>query len=235
MIERELIALADRVAPPDRPDLPDLVLARIDEIDTRSGRGPARVRTLVAAGLAALLAASALSPQVRAFAADLLGLSGVELVEDVPDAPPEPSAPLPDSQALSLAEAQAMVDFPILLPVRLGTPDEVVVAGGGRVVSMSWRDGTVLLDQLDGRLGPVFRKVVRVLPSEVVRLGGTAGWWIDAPHDLSYITEDGRELESTARLAGSTLVWESGTGTTYRLEVERLAKADAVAIARSIR
>ena len=100
MIERELTALADRVAPPTRPDLPDRVLARIDGLAPRSDRGPKRVRALVAAGLAALVAASFLSPQVRAAAADLLGVAGIEFSSDTPDAPPEPRAPLPDSQEI---------------------------------------------------------------------------------------------------------------------------------------
>ena len=39
MIERELTALADRVAPPTRPDLPDRVLARIDDIGHRCPAG----------------------------------------------------------------------------------------------------------------------------------------------------------------------------------------------------
>jgi hypothetical protein len=235
MIERELTALADRVAPPDPSDLPDRVLARIDELDAGRARRPGRVRGLVAAGLAALVAASFLSPQVRAFAADLLGVAGIEFSTDTPDAPPEPQAPLPDTEETSLAEAQAKVDFPIRVPARLGTPDDVTVADDGRVVRMGWRGGRVLLDQFDGHLGPVFAKVVRALPAEPVRLGGAEGWWIDGSHDLTYVTEDGRELEATARLAGRTLVWESDTGVTFRLEVERLSRTEAAAIARSVR
>jgi hypothetical protein len=241
MIELELAALADRVAPPDRPDLPERVLARIDGLDVGADtdadldRGPKRTRALVAVGVAALVATSFLSAHVRAFAADLLDVAGIEFSTDTPDAPPVPVAPLPDSRETSVAEAQEQVDFPIRVPARLGPPDEVVVVDGGRVVSMSWRDGSVLLDQFEGHPGPVFTKTVRFKPTEIVRIQGAQGWWIGKPHDLTYVTEEGREFTATARLAGRTLVWESGSGVTFRLEVEQLDKAGAAAIARSLR
>lgn len=235
MIERELIALADRVAPPTRPDLPDRVLARIDDLDPRVDRGPKRVRALVAAGLAALVAASFLLPQVRAAAADLLGVAGIEFSSDIPDAPPEPRAPLPDSKETPLEEAQAQVDFPISVPSRLGTPDEVLVSDAGRVVTMTWRHGRVLLDQFDGELGPVFIKSIGLVDTEVVRIRGAEAWWIGAPHDLTYVDRGGREITATARLAGRTLVWDAEAGVTFRLEGERLDRAEAVAIARSLR
>jgi hypothetical protein len=236
MIERELAVLADRIAPEARPDLPDRVLARIDDLDTRSGRRPTRAHALVAAGLAALVAASFLSPQVRAVAAELLGVAGIEFSSDTPDAPPEPLAPLPDSEeSTSLTEAQGQVDFPISVPDRLGTPDELLVSDAGRVVTMTWRGGRVLLDQFDGRLGPVFDKSIGFIGTEQVRVHGANAWWIGAPHDLTYVDRGGRELTVTARLAGRTLVWEAGDGVTLRLEGERLSLAEATAIARSLR
>ena len=42
-------------------------------------------------------------------------------------------------------------------------------------------------------------------------------------------------MTATARLAGSTLVWDGGSGVTFRLEGERLGRAAALAIARSVR
>lgn len=235
MIEHELTALADRIAPPDRPDLPDRVLERIDGLDDGGMRSPQRVRALVAAGSAALVVASFLSPQVRAFAADLLAVAGIEFSTDTPDAPKEPLAPLPDSRETSLEQARAQADHPLGVPTRLGEPDEVTVVDGGRVVSMSWRDGSIRLDQFDGRPGRVFSKTVRFKPTELVRIRGERGWWIAEPHDLTYVTEDGREYTATARLAGRTLVWQSGSGVTFRLEVTRLDLAGAVAVARSVR
>lgn len=232
MIERELAALADRVAPEPRPDLPERVLARIDDLDSR--RSPGRVRGLVAAGVATLVAASFLSPQVRAAAADVLGVAGIEFSSDTPDAPPEPREPLPDSRDSSLAEAQAQVDFPVAVPARLGEPDDVAVADDGRVVTMSWRDGRIVLDQFEGSLGSVFGKDVGPTPVEPVQLGGATGWWIGAAHDLTYVDRDGREVTATTRLSGPSLVWEADAGVTLRLEGTRLGQRAATAIARSV-
>ncbi|WP_322938204.1 hypothetical protein [Nocardioides bizhenqiangii] len=235
MIERELAALADRVAPAPPPDLPDRVLARIGDLDIDGGRSPRRVWGPVAAGVAALVAASFLSPQVRAVAADVLGVAGIEFSSDTPDAPPEPREPLPDSRDSSLAEAQAQVDFRVGVPGELGPPETVTVADRGRVASMTWRGGDLRLDQFDGTLGPVFSKQVGVLATEELDVNGATAWWIDAPHDLTYVDRQGREVTATARLAGTTLVWDGGNGVTFRLEGERLNREDAFAIARSVR
>ena len=100
---------------------------------------------------------------------------------------------------------------------------------------MEWRGGRVLLDQFAGQLGPVFAKQVGVDAIEELDVNGATAWWIDAPHDLTYVDRDGQEVTATARLAGTTLVWDGGNGVTYRLEGERLRRADALAIARSVR
>jgi len=231
MIERELAALADRVAPEAPADLPERVLARLD-VRTPRERRP-RVVAAVAA-LAALAASALLVPQVRAAAADLLGVAGIEISSDTPDAPPDPRAPLPDSRGISLTDAEAQVDFPISVPARLGRPDEVFVADDGRVVAMTWRDGGLLLDQFDGRLGPVFAKEVGATGPELVRVRDARGFWIGAAHDLTYVDRSGDEVRMTARLAGHSLIWESG-GVTFRLEGEGLLLAEAAAIARSVR
>lgn len=234
MIELELVALADQIAPDEQVYLPDRVLARIGE-DSRPGWVASHRRRLVAVGVAGLAALSFLSPQVRAAAADLLGVAGIEISSDTPDAPTEPEAPLPGSRELSLSEAQAKADFPIAVPAGLGPPEQVTVADQGRVVSLTWRGGRVLLDQFEGRLGPVFAKQVGARAIEGLDVNGATGWWIAAPHDLTYVDRVGSEVTATARLAGTTLVWDGGAGVTYRLEGARLDRAEALAIARSLR
>lgn len=229
MIEHELTALADQVAPPVAPDLPERVLARIAEPAPRRKRLVASAVAAVAAG------ASMLVPQVRAVAADLLGVAGIELSDETPDASPAPQSPLPDRHPSSVADARATADFPVAVPRGLGSPGEVVVADGGRVVTMTWQDGRVVLDQFAGRLGPVFGKDIGATPVEPIRLGGVRAWWIGAPHDLTYVDREGRELTATARLAGPSLVWETDAGVTLRLEGVRLTLREAVAIARSVR
>ncbi|KAA1425622.1 hypothetical protein [Nocardioides antri] len=229
MIEHELAALADRVAPAVPADLPDRVLARLDEPRPRN-RG-----RIVAAAAAAVAACSLLVPQVRAVAVDLLGVAGIEISQETPDAPPEPRAPIPDPRPGSVADARAAVDFPVAVPRRLGPPDEVVVSDGDRLVTMTWHDAGVELTQFEGRLGPVFSKDVGDTAVEPVRVRGVQAWWIGAPHDVTYVDREGAEVTATERLSGRTLVWDAGSGVTFRLEGGRLDVAEAVAIGRSVR
>lgn len=233
MLEDDLLRLADRVAPPVRPDLPEAVLARLDG-PHRAPSAPWRRRAVVATVTAAVVAAGGWSPQVRAVAADLLGLAGIEISRDEPDAPPTPARPLPDTREAELADAVEAAAFPLWVPARLGDPATVRVAQHGRVVSMEWRGGTVVLDQFEGTLGAVFAKQVGGLALAEVDLDGVPGWWIPGPHDLVYVDRHGQEVTATARLAGPTLVWEGAHGVTFRLEGSHLTRHEAVAIARSL-
>ncbi len=228
MLEDDLVAVAERVAPSTRPDLADAVLARLDE-PTR----PRRRWTVAVAAVATLIAALGLAPQVRAFAADLLERAGIVVSDDEPDAASTPEEPLPSSAATDLERAVEAATFPLSVPRGLGAPEAVTIVDHGRVVSMSWQDGDVVLDQLDGSMGPVFEKQIGDLEVQAVTLDGTVGWWIPGPHDLLYVDRDGEVVSATARLAGRTLIWERD-GVTSRLEVAGLSRREAVAIARSV-
>lgn len=228
MLEDELTAAAERVAVPPRAGLPEAVLARLDE--------PSRSRrrwTAAVAALATVLGGLALSPQVRAFAADVLAVAGIEISDREPDSAPVPEQPLPSSEPSDLEQASAAASFPLSVPATLGDPDRVTVVDQGRVVSMTWRDGTVVLDQFDGTLGPVFSKQVGDL--DVVRedVEGALGAWIPGPHDLLYVDRSGEVVSATARLAGRTLIW-GDSAVTFRLESANLTRREALAIARSL-
>ena len=229
MLEADLRAAAERVARPPRPDLAEAVLARLDEPPRARRRWPAAV----AAG-AVLVAGLGFSPQVRAFAADLLERAGIELSDEPSDASRTPGEPLPSTHDSDVDRAASEAVFPLSILSSLGEPEAVTVSDGGRVVSMSWRDGDVALDQFDGTFGPVFEKQIGELDVRQVDLAGTPGWWIPGPHDLLYVDRDGEVVSATARLAGRTLIWESGDGVTFRLEVQGLTRGEAVAIARSV-
>lgn len=232
MLQDDLARVAELLAPPVRPDLPDLVLARLDAPLTAS-----RVtwrRGVAVAATSLLVAGGALSPPVRAVAADLLGLAGIELSRDEPDAPPTPARPLPGARESDLDHAADAASFPLSVPASLGAPEAVEVVDRGRVVSMQWRDGTVVLDQFEGTLGPVFAKQIGGQAVAEVDLDGETGWWIPGPHDLVYVDRTGRESTATARLSGPTLIWQQDTGVTFRLESSSLTRREAVAIARSL-
>ena len=184
--------------------------------------------------IAALVASLGFSPQVRAFAADLLDLAGIDVSYDEPDASPVPQQELPDTRTSDLDRAAAAAAFPLSVPAALGEPEQVRVADGGRVVSMTWRDGTVVLDQFEGAFGPVFHKQVGGLELAEVDLDGTRGWWIPGPHDLIYVDGEGETVSATARLAGRTLIWDGAGGVTFRLEGTDLTRGEAVAIAGSV-
>jgi hypothetical protein len=228
MLVDDLRSAAERVAPPASPDLAERVLARLGEAE------PTRRRWAVAvAAVATLLVALGLSPQVRAFAADLLERAGIVISDDEPDAARTPDEPLPGSELSDLERAADVATFPISVPQSLGEPESVTVVDDGRVVSMSWRNETVVLDQFEGSMGPVFEKQIGDLEIEAVTLDGTVGWWIPGPHALMYVDRDDDVIIATARLAGRTLIWERD-GVTSRLEVRGLARREAVAIARSV-
>jgi hypothetical protein len=228
MLEDDLTAVAERVAVPPRPDLPEAVLARLDEPSRSHRRWTAAV-----AAVAAVVATLALSPQVRAFAVDLLDVAGIEISGDEPDSSPVPQQPLPSSRLSDLEQAAEEAAFPLSVPAALGDPDRVTVVDQGRVVSMTWRDGTVVLDQFDGTLGPVFSKQIGDLDVVLEDVAGDVGAWIPGSHDVMYVDRDGEVVIATARLAGRTLIWGDGD-VTYRLEGADLTRREALTIARSL-
>jgi hypothetical protein len=53
---------------------------------------------------------------------------------------------------------------------------------------------------------------------EEVSVGGRPGFWITgSPHQFGYLDRTGAFLVETLRLAGNTLLWDSG-GVVYRVE-----------------
>ena len=100
---------------------------------------------------------------------------------------------------------------------------------GGVVSVVFARAGRhVLLSELPSGQGYLLKKLAGTTNAEWVDVRGASGLWLSgAPHVFFFPREP-------ARLAGSTLIWEADS-TTYRLEGPALAKADALALARSLR
>jgi hypothetical protein len=234
-LEAALRSLGTHLDVPKPPEVAPAVLSRLDE-PARTRRRPARrLVTAAVAALVALATAMALSPAVRAAVFDLLRIGGVEIHENAP-APTAPSIDprLPNERDVSLAEARAAAGFPLRMPGELGEPTAVRLTDDARVVSMSFDSphGAVRVDQFDGGLAPMFVKFAAADDVHHVTVSGTPAIWVDRPHVVLYNGPDGQMRESSARLAGSTLIWEYA-GLTYRVEGE-LTEQQALAVAESL-
>jgi hypothetical protein len=232
-----LRTLGTRLDVPDPPEITGTVLARIDDEPARVRWRPAhRLAAAAIAAVVALATAMVVSPAVRAAVYDLLRIGGVEIHENRP-APVVPSVepPQPGERDVPLAEARAAAKFPLRLPDELGEPATVRLIDDAEIVSMAFASphGPVRVDQFDGGLNPTFGKFATADDVHHVTVSGGPAVWVDRPHVVIYTDRDGQLREESARLAGSTLIWERG-GITYRVEGE-LTEQQAVAIAESLR
>jgi hypothetical protein len=247
MIDHELeAALRDlgthlAVPSPDLDGMADAVLARLDEPAPRAAR-PLRLKVaavfvVLALALGVLIT---VSPPVRAGVLNLLKFAGIEFSTDSAPAPSGlPSiAPLPGERRVDLPTARQLSRFPVLVPDKLGEPEQVLVADGTppRIVSLLYRNGTVRLDQFDGTIDTGFyKKVVRGGgdPMEFSSVSGDFAVWVGAPHELVYVDRAGRYHTESARLSAKTLIWQHDT-VTLRLEGD-FTIGEARAIAESVR
>lgn len=214
-LSEELRALGRKLDIPtiDADALANRVLAQLDEPVPRPTPGRKhRWRAAMVAAAVAVLIALALTPPVRAAVIEWFGV----IVR--PGAPAE-SQPVPGAESrLTLDAAAEVVGFDPVEAPTLGEPDGVDVSSDGRVLSLSWSgpDGTVRLDQFEGQLAPFFVKRAAGA-AEIVDVDGRTALWFDGPHRITVLDEDGRELITTSRTAGPTLLWQVGA-VTLRLE-----------------
>ena len=199
--------------------------------------GPApwalRSRPIATAAAAVLVAFAVLlagSTQVRAAVVDFFRFAGV--IVERGDAPPRSGPAAPSGAGVADVEAaRDLVDFPVVEPAGLGTPDEVSVTDG-RVVSLVYKG--IRLDQFDGTLDPAFAKSIPD-PNVVdwTEVDGASALWLRGPHGIVYVDRAGVRRIESARTAGATLVWQRG-GVTVRLE-GAATLAEAITIAESLR
>ncbi|MFC4018123.1 hypothetical protein ACFOW4_09185 [Micromonospora sp. GCM10011542] len=238
-LERELRHLSAWLETPDAPEVAARVRARLAAKERR--RWWHRWRAYLAATLAVLVVA--VLPPGRAAVADavtgLLRFAGVIVtVEPGSASPTGTPSPLPSQRLAALHEAQRQVRFPVRVPGSLGPPEQVLVAdpddtGTYRVLTLLYRGGALRIDAFDGALDPVFHKQVSGPETEWVQVSAGFAVWIGAPHGLRYVDRSGVTREETARLAGSTLIWEQA-GVSYRLEGD-IPRSEAIGIANSLR
>ena len=230
LLVADLISLGRGAGTPaPGPDLAGAVLTRLPAA-APAPRPRRRWRVLTVGAVAVLLGLLA-APPVRAAVADWFGFGGVSVRHDPTprsEAPPPPTA----VATMSLERAARLVAFQVTVPRELGPPGGVEVSADRRVLSTTWSggpDGTVRLDQFDGRLDYTFAKSAEGV--QFTEVAGDVALWFQDPHEVVVLEPDGSRRTETARLAGHTLIWTQGA-TTLRLEGD-LTLARAQAIARS--
>jgi hypothetical protein len=251
VLEQALVDLGRHLAYPEAPDLGPAVAERIHGVRPLAPPRPVspRVRRIAVVGAAVLtvLVGGALvaSPALRAAFLRLFTLPGVRI--EIQESPPPAGRSLDLGERVSLEAAREAAGFPVAIPKALGGPDEVYVdtppADG--LISLVWRAGPGLPEASESGAGAVLTQfrarpdedfILKKLAAEgvpVVRVtvDGATGYWVEGPHAVFVVTEDGQFVEDRARTAGNTLLW-SRDGITLRLEAA-LGLERTLAIART--
>ncbi|MGH2663979.1 MAG: hypothetical protein ACRDH8_14485 [Actinomycetota bacterium] len=253
VLERALTDLGRHLAWPAEPDLAPVVLegiAGVRPLPAPARRPPRRRIVLLAAAtlLMVLGGLVAFSPGIRAAILRFLGLPGVRIEMGATPPPSSPADELRLGRRVTLAEAEAEVNFELVFPALLGDPDRVHLSGIGSqpIVSMVYepRSGLPAAEGTDvGAVLSQFRattdeQLIRKLTDsdatvESVDVDDELGYWVEGPHTVMVLDENGNTVEDRARLAGNTLLW-SRDGITYRLEAD-IGKAEALRLAGSVR
>jgi hypothetical protein len=221
-------------------DVPDAVDQRVAVRDRIAQSPPARhrVRRWVLAAVAAVVGTVVVVAPARAAVIDAVGgllrVAGIEIrQEPANDGLPARPSPLPSQRSTTLDAARGVALFPLRELTTLGPADQVLIAdpdgsGAPRVVTVTYRGGTVRFDQFDGALDPLFFKTAA--DAQWTEIGGEQGIWLPGPHAVTYVDRTGVERTETARLATPTLIWVAGA-VTYRLEgLSTLEDARAAAL-----
>ena len=261
LVSRVRVRLERTILTPTPLPSPGSEERRIGELKGERFRGGWRVVWLAAALLLMVIAAGlAFSPAARTAIADRLGLEGVLIrwVDEVPTpTPPAIGAPLALGRQVTLGEAAAAVDFPVLVPTAasIEAPGEIYLLDqdDGAMVSFVYPAGPrlpesdvagvgALLTQFEGSAdrdliekGLAGGRGDSETRLDSVTVGGEPGFWISgAPHGVFFVCYDvGECREERYRLAGDVLLWEQD-GLTLRFE-SSLALDEALAIAESVR
>ena len=171
---------------------PPVVASTLELLLRRMVEAFAEQRRRAVVLLTALLLALVATPPVRATVAEWFGFGGV-IVRQQPTPGPSTAPPPPAlGPTISLAEAEALVEFDPVVPAELGAPQGVQVSGDRRLLSMSWDDEggrAVRLDQFDGRLDFTFAKTAPGV--EFTSVAGDFAVWFDEPHDVVVLNGDG--------------------------------------------
>jgi hypothetical protein len=188
--------------------------------------------TIALAMVAVALGAALAVPSARSALLEWLGLEGVSIVR-VEKLPPAPVIGHLDlGQTVTLEQARSRAPW---LVVPSNEPDSVYLSRsipGGKVTLLWGTPQSVRLLLTEFRGTMFLEKMIRPEAKiEPVTVNGRPGAWLAQPHVVMFNDEHGQNRESTARLAGKTLIWQLGD-VTLRLEGD-LSKEQALHVARS--
>jgi hypothetical protein len=258
-LERALTGLGGRIDYPEGVGLAQAVTRRLEAgPETMTVRAPRRRRRLVLAFAIGLLLLTA------AAVAAVLRVGGIELrpaptpTATTPSPTPTPTrttTPPPDDVVtefpdglgpeVTLEEADAAVDFRILVPAALGEPDEIhlntEVPGGmvsfvylpGPGLPEIGRSGAAVVVTQFGGLVEGVKEFNSELPPVPVDIRGNQGFYVQGFHAFVFIDDDGDHRIVDSRRVGSTLIWQEA-GAVIRVESD-LPVARVVEIAESMR
>jgi hypothetical protein len=202
----------------------------------------------VAVALAVAVVILTFSPAARNAVADFLGIEGISIGRGETSSARLGERLEVPGEEMTLDEARERAGFDIVVPDRLGDPDETYVASyleGGVVTLVYEADGDLPEARGTGvgalitefRAGVDRELIGKTAPPatsiERVSVEGGEGYWITGrPHAVGYLGPDGRFRQDDLRLAGNTLIWERGE-LSLRLEAD-VDLEEALAIARSM-
>jgi hypothetical protein len=241
--DRALEQLRDEVEFPPTPPIAARVGARI-----RAGRRRRSRRMFVLVPAAALVAAGivvAATPAARHAFEDLFGIRGAT-VRRVPTLPRLERTPLPLGRRVSLAEAERLAGFRVLLPAGLGKPDAVYYSTftPGGEVNLAYRSSSKLprvsdlraglvLGELRSRDEPFISKLVAGTSPRRLKVAGRPALWIDVPHAFMFRRPNAQTEGRFLLVRGNVLLVERGP-LLVRIE-SRLSQRESVRIGRSLR
>lgn len=258
-LERDLSALAGRVAFPPAPELVPSVTAAIAArrslpIQSRQPWPRRHLFLTVAAALILLcLVATLVSPTARRAAADALGVAGIriERIRPEPTALPSPAGAtigLGARTTLTVAAESAGFTLRQLDPTVYGAPDDVylrpltgdaalitfVYAPDARLPAAAETGTGVLLMQFVSRddVELFMKGVMDGGTVQSVSFDGATGFWVEGTSQLTILNDPSVPPCCTTRPSANVLIWERD-GVTYRME-SALSLDEAIAVARSM-
>ncbi|GAC1512720.1 MAG: hypothetical protein NVS1B3_16640 [Candidatus Dormibacteraceae bacterium] len=254
-LEHQLTAVGAQV---DWPPTPDLVAGVRNRIMSPARRTPWYQGGLALAAVAVIIALAALAaypPSRDAIASWVNVHVFFQRVQTVPTPSPLPPGPLGKRLGLgtqtTLTETQKQVTWHVMVPSRLGDPDEVYLqlppdgpAKGEVTLVYATRPGlpvaaetgvAVLVTEARGAVDAAyFGKVLGPdATMQEATVAGHHGYWIaGTPHAFFFIDASGAVRNETLRLATNTLLLDVN-GTIVRIE-GTLTRAQALEIAASL-